>query len=215
LMPGFAVHYLDGPREADLPPRLYDAYVQFRWLHKLSPRWSADLSVTPGVFSDFEQSSDEALRITGHFGAMCDCTPTTKLAMGVAYLDREDLRILPFAGVIWEPTPDWKLELMVPRPMIAKRIYWEGAMDDVVQDWFYVAGELGGGSWAIRRTSGLNDVITYRDLRLILGVERRVLFGIDYRLEVAYAFARKIEYKSPDEEFSPSDTVMLRLGATY
>ena len=116
LMPGFAVHYLDGPRDADLPARLYDTYLQFRWLHKLSSRWSADLSVTPGVYSDFEQSSDKALRITGHFGAMWDWTPTTQIAMGVAYLDREDLRLLPFAGIIWEPTPDWKFNLMIPGP---------------------------------------------------------------------------------------------------
>jgi hypothetical protein len=135
--------------------------------------------------------------------------------VGVAYLDREDLRILPFAGLIWEPTPDWKLELMVPRPMIARRVRWEGAMGDDVQDWFYIAGELGGGSWAIRRASGLNDVLTYSDLRLILGLERRVLFDVDYRLELAYVFARKVEYNSPSPSFDPSDTVMVRVGATY
>lgn len=215
LMPGYAVHYLDSPRHVDLPPRLHDAYLQLRWLHKLSPRWSADLSVTPGVFSDFEQSSDEAFRITGHFGAMWDWTPMLKIAMGVAYLDRDDLRLLPFAGIIWEPTPDWQIELMVPRPMIARRVYWHGALGDDVQDWFYVAGELGGGSWAIRRTSGIDDVLTYRDLRLILGLERRVLFGIDYRMEVAYSFARKVEFTSATPPFHPSDTVMIRLGATY
>ncbi|MCX7427823.1 MAG: DUF6268 family outer membrane beta-barrel protein [Planctomycetia bacterium] len=211
ITPGYAVHFLDGPRVSDVPARLYDTYVQFRWLHKLSPRWSADLSVTPGVFSDFEQSSDEALRITGHFGAMWDWTPMAKIALGVAYLDREDLRILPFAGIIWEPTPDLKLELMVPRPMIAKRIYWTGELGEEVQDWLYLAGELGGGSWAIRRESGVNDVLTYRDLRVILGLERRVLFGVDYRLEVAYVFARKVEYESPTPSFTPSGTVMVRL----
>jgi hypothetical protein len=215
ITPGYAVHFLDGPRVSDVPARLYDTYVQFRWLHKLSPRWSADLSVTPGVFSDFEQSSDEALRITGHFGAMWDWTPMAKIALGVAYLDREDLRILPFAGIIWEPTPDLKLELMVPRPMIAKRIYWTGELGEEVQDWLYLAGELGGGSWAIRRESGINDVLTYGDLRVILGLERRVLFGVDCRLEVAYVFARKVEYESPTPSFTPSGTVMVRLGATY
>jgi len=215
LAPGFAVHYLEGPVAADLPPRVFDAYLQFRWLHKLSPRWSADLSVTPGVFSDFEQQTNEALRISGHFGAMWSWTPTAKLALGVAYLDRQDLRILPIAGLIWEPTPEVLFELMVPRPRIARRVYWFGGIGEDVQDWLYVAGELGGGSWAIRRASGVDDVATYRDLRVVLGLERRVLYGVDYRLELAYVFARRLEYETGTPRLLPPDTLMLRLGATY
>lgn len=215
LIPGFATHWLEGPQGAELPSRLYDAYLQFRWLHKLSPRWSADLSVTPGVYSDFRQSSHEALRISGHFGAMWDWTPTTKIALGVAYLDRQDYRVLPFAGMIWEPSPDVSFELMVPRPKIAHRVYWRGAMTEEVQDWLYVAGELGGGSWAMLRNDGTDDVVTYSDLRLILGLERRVLFGMDYRVEMAYAFARKIKYDSPAEDLVPPDTILLRAGLTY
>jgi len=215
LMPGFAVHWLEGPKAADLPPRLYDAYLQLRWLHKLSSRWSADLSVTPGVYSDFEQSSHEAIRTSGHFGAMWDWTPTTKIALGVVYLDRRDYRILPFAGMIWEPSPDVIFELMVPRPKIARRVYWYGAMTDDVQDWVYLAGEIGGGTWAMRRTDGTDDVVTYSDLRLILGLERKVLFGMDYRMEMAYVFARKLKYESAAPELIPSDTIMLRAGLTY
>ncbi|MBN2022249.1 MAG: hypothetical protein JW809_05600 [Pirellulales bacterium] len=215
LAPGFAVHYLEGPSGRDLPPRLFDAYLQFRWLHKLSPRWSAEVSVTPGVYSDFQQQTNEALRISGHFGAMWDWTPTTKLALGVAYLDRQDLRILPVAGVVWEPSPDVQFELMVPRPRIARRYYWSGALGDNVQDWVYVAGELGGGSWAFEHADGLDDVVTYRDLRLILGLERRVLFGVDYRLELAYVFGRRLKFDATSPDLTPTDTILLRLGATF
>ncbi|MBN1589130.1 MAG: hypothetical protein JW888_06425 [Pirellulales bacterium] len=215
LMPGFAVHYLEGPKGAELPPRLYDAYLQFRWLHKLSSRWSADLSVTPGLYSDFEQNSDEALRISGHFGAMWDWTPTAKIALGVAYLDRQDYRVLPFAGLVWEPSPDLLFELMVPRPKIARRVYWYGAMTEEVQDWVYLAGELGGGSWAIRRNDDTDDVATYSDLRLVLGLEHKVLFGLDYYVEMAYLFARKLKFESAMPELVPSDTIMLRAGMTY
>jgi len=215
MMPGFAVHYLDGPKAAELPPRLFDTYLRFRWLHKLSPRWSADMSVTPGVYSDFRQGTDEALRISGHFGAMWEWSPTTKIALGVAYLDRRDYCVLPFAGIIWEPSPEVLFELMVPRPRIARRVYWFGEIADEVQDWIYLAGELGGGTWAIRRSDETNDVATYSDLRLILGLERRVLFGVDYRLEAAYVFTRKLKYESGAPQVVPSDTLMLRAGLTY
>ena len=38
ITPGFAVHYLDGPADVDLPPRLFDCYAQFRWLSQVTPQ---------------------------------------------------------------------------------------------------------------------------------------------------------------------------------
>jgi len=215
VTPGLAVHYLHGPTSSDLPPRVYDAYAQFRWMHRLTPRLGIDLAVTPGVFSDFQQSTDEAIRIPGHGAAVWTWTPKLKLLLGAAYLDREDVSVLPIAGVIWQPHEDVKYELTFPRPRIARRVYFWGAHGEDVQDWIYVAGELGGGTWAIARASGANDVFNYRDYRLILGLQRRVLFGLDSRLEVAYIFGRKIQYLSSTPDIYPSGTVMVRGGLTY
>jgi hypothetical protein len=214
VTPGFGVHYLDGTRVPDLPARLYDAYVQFRSFRRFSPRWAMDLSVTPGVYSDFEQSTDDALRITGHGAAIFDWTPTTRLVFGVAYLDRDDLRVLPVGGLIWKPNPDVEFNLVAPRPSIAHRLYWEGASTDEIQDWVYIAGEYGGGTWAIQRADGSNDRVTYGDYRAILGLERRHIGGLDAQLEIGYVFGRSLEYRS-GAEFDPTDTVMLRGGLTY
>ena len=216
LMPGFAVHYLDGPKEINLPPRLYDTYLQFRWAHKLNQRWSAEVSVTPGVFSDFRQGTDEAIRITGHFGAMWDWRPDVQLIFGVAYLDRDDLRILPAAGIVWKPNLEWEVALTVPRPSISHRVYWCGSFSEEKQDWLYVAGELGGGTWAALDT-GTDQTyqLTYRDLRFILGIERRILFAPDWRVEVGYCFARKIDNDIGLTITHPSDTVMVRGGIVY
>ena len=229
IKPGFAVSYLDGPEMPDLPARVYDTYVQFRHMRKLSELWGIDMAVTPGVYSDFKQGSDEAFRMSGHFGGMRKCTERFDLIVGVAYLPYQDLRILPFAGFIWTPTDDWKIEITVPRPMIARRIGqlypWPagGWLDGgdlacnapTTTDWVYIAGELGGGSWAIRRANGDNDVVTYRDLRLILGYERENIGGLDYHAEIAYVFCRKYDYDSTTPNIHPGDSLMLRLGATY
>lgn len=227
VKPGFAVHYLSGPQASDLPPRVYDAYVQFRRLRRLGGRWWTDFSFTPGVYSDFEQSMSEAFRMSGHFGAMLNCTDRFDAVIGVAYLPYSNLRIIPFAGFLWRPTDDWKIELMVPRPKIAKRIDYQshfigseelgGEMLKTVEisDWIYLSGELGGGSWAIRRLDGENDLITYRDLRLILGIERKNTQCLSYYAEVAYVFCRKFDYESATPDIHPGDSVMLRLGTTY
>ena len=215
ITPGFAVRYLHGPTSSDLPPRVYDAYAQFRWMHRLTPRLGIDLAITPGVFGDFEKSTADTFRMPGHGAAMWTWTPTLKVLLGLAYLDREDVPFLPIAGMIWQPHDDVKYELTFPRPRIARRVYFWGACGDDVEDWIYVSGELGGGTWAIARTDGSDDIFNYRDYRLILGVQRKVLWGLDRRLEIGYIFGRKIEYQSPTPDIFPSNTVMIRGGLVY
>lgn len=215
VTPGFAVNYLDGPVGADLPPRTYEATLQFRWWKRFTPRFGIDFAIAPGVFSDFQQSSDEALRFPGYMAGKFEWTPTLDLVLGAAYLDRDDVNFLPIGGLIWRPRPDLKLELVAPRPRIGRRIYWFGAYGEAVQDWAYVAGEFGGGTWAFQRSTGVDDVVNYRDYRVILGWERKALGGLDARLEAGYVFSRTIEYASSVPDVEPDDTLMLRAALTY
>ena len=127
VTPGFAVHYLDGPADVGLPPRLFDAYAEFRWLRRLTPQWGIDVAVTPGVFSDFQQSESQAMRITGHVVAAWTWTPTLTLVLGGTYLDRPDVPFLPVCGLTWTPNPDVKFDLVFPKPKISRRVYFCGA----------------------------------------------------------------------------------------
>jgi hypothetical protein len=215
LIPGFSFHFLDGPVTPDLPPQLYDAYMMFRWMPRLGPRWKMDLAVTPGIFSDFKQDADEGLRITGHGFVVYDWMENCKFVLGANYLDRDDIDVLPIAGVIWEPNPAVKLDLVFPRPKIACRLFWDGRYGDDVQDWLYLAGEFGEGVWAIERASGLADQVTYRDIRVILGLERKRLGRVGWNLELGYVFGRRLDYQSPTPRVEPGNTWMLRGGLTY
>ena len=215
ITPGFGVRYLDGPTNCELPPRLYNPYTQFRWMCQVAPRLGVDVAATIGVFSDFEQETSSALRTPSHIGSAYTWSPTTKIILGVAYPDREDVRVMPIAGIQWTPNPDTKFELVFPRPRIAKRVYWLGAWDDEVEDWVFISGEFGGGTWAFRRLNDTNDTITYHDVRVILGLQRKAIGHMDYRLEVGYSFAREIMFGSATPDVKPTDTVMLRGGLTY
>ncbi|HUT12794.1 MAG TPA: DUF6268 family outer membrane beta-barrel protein [Thermoguttaceae bacterium] len=215
VTPGFAVHYLDGPISRDLPPRLYDAYAQFRWMRRLSPRLGIDLAITPGVFSDFEQGDADAFRITGHGAAMWTAGPDFKIVLGAAYIDRFSTDVLPIAGFIWTPHEDVEFELVFPNPRIARRIDSAGACTDDVQDWLYVAGEFGGGIWSVQRASGAADVVDYTDWRIFLGLQRKAIGRLDRHVEIGYVFAREIRYAGATPDLEPNDTVMLRGGVTY
>ena len=215
ITPGFAAYYLDGPRRAELPPRLYEAYAQFRWLSQLNPKLGLDLAITPGVYSDFQQETSDSFRLTGHAATAWTWSDRAKLVLGAAYLNRPDAGVIPVGGVVWTPNDDVKFDLVFPHPRVSRRMRWAWNEREDAQDWIYIAGEFAGDAWAIRRTDGVDDQVVLSDYRVILGVERKIVGGLSSHVEVGYVFSRRIRYSSGLPEYWPTDTVMLRGGLMY
>jgi hypothetical protein len=214
ITPAFAVRYLDGPSTPDMPDRVYDASVQFRFLRRLTDQWAMDLAVRPGVHGDFQSDDNDALRIIGRGLAIYDWTSTTKLIFGVAHLARTDIRVLPVGGLILSPNDDWRWELVAPNPRIARRLVSaEGRTRREL--WAYVAGEYGGGVWSITRADGAHDTATVNDYRIALGLEQRSPGGLGRHVEVGYVFGREIEFASRTPDTRLNDTLMLRAGASF
>jgi len=215
ITPGFSMYFLDGPEVTDLPPRVYDAYLQLRCLWPALSWLTLDASVGVGAYSDFDHWQSEALRIPGYAAGVITFRPELKLILGAAYLDREDISLIPVAGLIWRPSDDWLFELLPPRPRIARRVDWPVLQREGAEKWLYLAGEFGGGSWAITRASGLEDIATYRDFRLMLGIENKVLRALSWRVEGGYVFGRKLSYESQSPGIRPSDTALIRASLYY
>ena len=215
ITPGYNVRFLDGPNGppgSDLPPRLNEAYVDFMWLPTFVHRHTLMLAVAPSYFSDFEADHDKAFRLTGKALWIYEARPEElQLVVGVLYLNRDNVRLLPAGGAIWCPS-DWaKFELIFPKPKLALR-YNVGAG---FEDWVFGTAEFGGNTWAIERESGLSDQVTLLDYRLLGGIERKLDGGAGYRLEAGYVFGRSVEYSSNVGNFDPSDTFIVRGGVTY
>ncbi len=210
ITPVFAVNYMDGPQPLDVPPHTFDAYAELRWLPRLTPQLRADVAVAPGVFSDFRQGADEAVRVTGHAAAVWTCRNQAKLVAGLSYLDRHDIELLPIGGLLWNPHEDLKLELFFPQPKLARRMRWLGASDENPQDWVFVAGEFGTHVWAVQRVAGPSDELTYRDVRVLVGVERVHMGGVSARLELGYVFGRRLHYRTSGPDLDLADAVLLR-----
>ena len=202
---------MDGPEGRDLPPRLFDTYVSFRWIRPVTRRVTAFIGVTPGVYSDFRQGTDEAFRLTGYGTAIWHWRQNLKLVFGVAYLDRDDIKVLPVGGLMWEPREDISVELTMPRPRVARRFAERPSRLGVTECWGYVAGELGGNRYAIQQQSGVNETLNFRDFRVLLGVERKSPLGeLTTAFEVGYVFGRDVEFETGRGDFRPDDTVVLR-----
>jgi hypothetical protein len=173
-----------------------------------------DAAVTTGYYSDFDQGSSDAFRVTGRAIGVYESSPTTKWLLGVAYLNRAGASVLPIFGVMFDPTPDTRFEAIFPRP----RFMWRtpDSQPDVDEGWFYVGGEFGGGVWSITRPSSRDlDLLTYSDWRLLAGYERKITGGLSTRYEAGYVFNRELEYDSGTPEVSLDDTVFVRAGLTY
>ncbi len=203
---GMDFNFLAGPKSTDMPPRVFDFSLGYQLRHRFGPL-GFDVAAAVKASSDFEGSARKGIRFPGHAVGFFDAGPEVELVFGVDYLDRDDFRLLPVAGVIWIPDTEMRFEFVFPRPRAVFRLTDEFRL--------YVAGELGGGTWAVERRAVGNDVSTYHDLRTCLGVEYVQKDGRRTALEVGYLFDRRLDFESGIGNMRFHDAMMLRLVSTH
>jgi hypothetical protein len=215
ITPRYGVHFLDGAENFDLPDQVYDASFEFRHMRKFGAGpWAMDVAVTLGHYSDYEDDDADAFRVSGRGLAVYEAQPGVKWVLGVAYLNRAGASVLPVAGVIYDPDPYVSYELIFPRPRVSWQLPWSDPAGGI-EHWGYIGGEFGGGVWSIERPStGLHDLLTYSDVRVLAGYERKLIGGISPRFEVGYVFARQLEFDT-QSEVDLDDTLFTRVAVSY
>lgn len=211
FVPRVAAHWLDGPTATDLPAHLYDVSFETIGMLPIGERWFVQAAIAPSFFTDGQNTSQKAFRLPGRVLAFWKYSDTLTFTGGILYLDRDDVKAIPSAGILWNPNEDWKYELCVPRPRIA----WRFSHDEDSARWGYIVGEFGGGTWAIQRASGLDDVTTLSDYRLMAGYERKWTSGRSWLIEAGYVFSRTLEYTSTLGDTDLPSTALVRLGITF
>ena len=139
---GMGFHFLAGPDQTDMPPRVFDFSLAYQIRQRLGPL-AFDLAASVMASSDFKGNARKGILFPSHAVGFLSVGPALDLVFGVDYLDRGDIKLLPVAGLIWIPNPDMRFELVFPRPRAVFQLTDRHRL--------YLAGELGGGSWAIER----------------------------------------------------------------
>ncbi|HEX4413993.1 MAG TPA: hypothetical protein VH107_10230 [Lacipirellulaceae bacterium] len=216
VTPGFAFNWLDGPSAPgppppDLPPRVYDAYLDTAWFPHPSQWLGLELGFRIGVYSDFDHVDTDSIRLMGRGAADIAIAPDMDVVLGAAYLDRLDVKILPVVGIYYRPSPDWDIYAVFPNPKIRKFL----AAIGTTKWWGYGAGEYGGGSWSVDRSIG-GDRFDYNDIRIFGGLEWETQTQVRGHVEIGYVFDREIVFDSQlPPDFKPDPTFMLRAGINF
>ena len=147
------------------------------------------------VFHTFISSSSNLLRLT----------------LGVAYTGRNDVPVLPMAGLKWTPNDLWDVSLILPNPRVSRQIL----ESDDSETRAYIGGGLGGGTWNVLTDEGLQDELSLREFRAALGLKQNSkrlgrIFG-----EVGVGFGREIEFENSSDEFTYDNGLTLQLGWQY
>ncbi len=129
------------------------------------------------------------------------------LVLGVDYLDREDIRILPVGGLLLHPDRNIRIHLVFPNPRLDIQL--------TEQHRIYFNGGMGGGTWAVERDNEVDDLATYYDLHVGLGLAKSQGNGKWSAIEISYLFDRKLEYATGDGDYRPGETAMIRLVTMF
>jgi hypothetical protein len=215
ITPSYELHFVESPNGTDLPPRLHDVVIDFNHFRRVANDWIANIAVAPGYYADDHSfDSDDALRFNGRALAIYDPTPEWKGVLGVTYVHGGWAKIVPVAGVVYEPTADVKYELVFPRPRVAWRLP-QSPVPGRDEFWFYILGEFANAIWAYEQIDGTPDTFAYRDWRVMLGLERKIIGGLSHRVELGYVFNREFKLARNGDEVDLDDSFLLRAGIVY
>ena len=216
---GFSYTALDAPASFDLPADLYDIALGASWIRPINQRWTLRLLLSGAFASDFENTSRDAWQIRGGVFALYRPNDRWNFALGALATGRSDLPVIPAAGAIWDPKPGLRVDLMLPRPRVSLLVLDLGTR----QHWIYFGGGFTGGTWAYQRMDGDDELLTYREWRLVVGWEvmpprepgKFFQAGTKFSAEVGTALGRKFEFESDRPSLKPGDAVLLRAGFQY
>lgn len=210
--PFFRMDQLNANPSLDVPDALYETGVKAFWKKVQSERFTTMVLFTPSVRSDF-QSSEQAFKLFGMALLQWQIVPQ-KLSMtgGAIYTGRQDFPVLPAMGLFWTPSPVWKLDIQFPSPRLSRRLLKDG---DQSETWAYLSGVFGGNTWAVKRAGGLDDQLTLRDLRLVLGVEHLLRENRGVFVETGWVFDRSLAYENTPGEIDFGDAILLRAGIQF
>lgn len=210
VTPRFNWTFLSDPDGIDIPNSLFGVSLRAEFWIPKGDYWLFQFFIEPSLFSDFHAINSDAFRLPGQAMAFYQYASAWQLAGGIAYLDRADITLLPAGGLIYKPNDRIRFDIIFPRPKFA----WQYGCDPCIEKWMYFLGEFGGNSWAVSRPIG-DDVLSYRDIRILFGVEHKRKDSFSWLFETGIVVNRQVEYQSGIGDFDADPSLMGRVAIKF
>lgn len=220
ITPGFGLQLWDGPQTTsdnnfvELPANTYDVFVDTAWNPQFTPLFGAELGIRVGIFTNWDELVWQSWRLMGRAIGTLNLTPQWQAKVGIVYLDRNQVKLLPAVGATWVPNQNSRYDIFFPAPKAA----WRFTQLRNRSVWGFIAGEYGGGAWTFNQSgsAGVTE-FDYNDVRISLGTELVPVVpqGLAGSFEVGYVFARNVYLVDGARNLNLNDTLMLRLGLAY
>ncbi|APZ94302.1 DUF6268 family outer membrane beta-barrel protein [Fuerstiella marisgermanici] len=207
----FGADFLDSSTLLDVQDTLFTAGGSLTLMKRMNDRWRLVTSVNVSYKGDGDATAN-VVNVSGMGMAMWHKSEQVQWTFGVAATGQQNIPVIPMVGVTWKPNDDWEMSLGIPQTRIARRVDWFGPQSDT---WLYtgVLG-LGGGTYAVRRDSGLDDQLTIKGFPLAMGLEKRG-DGTTWFCELGVVVAREIEYEVTGETEDIGEGLYARVGLKF
>lgn len=152
--------FLDDGDMDVFPSLLTELSVDVQWLWRFLNHWAMEIGATPGVYADIKGYGVNALSVPFRGCFYLALNPEISFRVGAEFRPTFDRAVIPLAGLSWQPSEQFILELGVPRSLLLFKLgtislygkaEWENmtyAMEDsptvpedlTIEDW-----KIGGG----------------------------------------------------------------------
>ncbi len=196
---GWGAFFFDYTGSARYPDSLHRLNVDIGFGRRLGENFSVFASVSPGVYSDFEDVTWDDVMAFGILAVQWTATDSVEFYAGARINPVDKFPVLPLAGLKWDISDSWRIDAMYPRPSLV----WQPS--EVVE--VFAGMEIRGSNYRTgenfegRTPDGRqlnNEWLAYSEFSAVGGVAVQVSRAMKLEASAGYAFRRKFDYDEVD-----------------
>jgi len=213
VTPEFNYRSWSGPSNPALPPSVFRFAGDFELASPANNPLSYQVGFTPALVTDFDSAlNGDSFNYDVRGVLFVRASNELMLALGVAFWNRVDNILLPYAGVVWTPNDRWELRLLYPKSRISYFLgnYWGAAA------WVYGGLEYNVEAYEIglEAPNGRDEKIQLADYRALFGL-RAESGGVTGFVEVGWVFDRQVKFLHGTPGFDINTGFIGRLGLRF
>jgi hypothetical protein len=204
--------YLAQP-SANLPPNLYHIGWDFQLQTAFQEPWNVVAAFNPSINSDFQEGlTGQAWNWDARIAALYSPQRDLTVVLGVLFWDRVKEQVLPWAGLIWRPNPNWQLDAVFPQIRLSTYLWDEFGFKTSL----YGRVEYHSEAYQIFNPDTVSrDRVAFNDWRAVLGVNKD-RGDLEYFFEGGWVFGRSIHFQYASEGGLYIDSgIILNAGVRF